>query len=141
VVKQIIDKRVEDGQLDGSSLTLSDLARVRDSFITVLDRFFHGRIQYPEAALRTRRMESEGAVGGPQGEVAPWTKERRGDGGRDLKRGGKRGVVLPDGDESVAIRERDEEGENASAGDQSSAAAPHLDEHAPTDRPARAGGL
>ncbi len=141
VVKQIIDKRVEDGQLDGSSLTLSDLARVRDSFITVLDRFFHGRIQYPEAALRTRRMESEGAVGGPQGEMAPWTKERRGDGGRDLKRGGKRGVVLPDGDESVAIRERDEEGENASAGDQSSAAAPHLDEHAPTDRPARAGGL
>ncbi len=142
VVKRIIDKRAEDGQLDGSSLTLADLARVRDSFIAVLDRFFHGRIQYPEAALRTRRMESEGAVGGPQGEVAPLGRGEGRDAKRDPKRPLRRGVELPDGDESVAVFEREDEEEDADAGVDREPAAPprRLEERAPEDRPHRTRG-
>jgi putative nucleotidyltransferase with HDIG domain len=138
VVKRIIDKRAEDGQLDGSALTLADLARVRDSFIAVLDRFFHGRIQYPEAALRTRRMESEGAVGGPQGEVAPLG---RGEVKRDPRRPVRRGVGLPDGDESVAIFEREEEDEDAGVDSEPAAPPRRVEERSPEDRPHRTRGL
>jgi hypothetical protein len=97
VVKRIIEKRAEEGQLDGSNLTFADLVRVRDTFATVLDRFFHGRIQYPEAALRTRRSEEGGGIQGE--EISPKRE------GRAVV---KRGIPLPDGTESVVAREREE---------------------------------
>ncbi len=136
VVKRIFDKRLEDGQLDGSALTLSDLAKVRDSFITVLDRFFHGRIQYPEAALRSRR-EADGTVGGPQGEMAPIMKTPgRADGRRDARRAGRRGIALPDGDESLAVFVHEED-ENAGARSESAAAAGRGPRSAQKDHPDR----
>jgi len=97
VVKRIIEKRAEEGQLDGSNLTFADLVKVRDTFATVLDRFFHGRIQYPEAALRTRRSEEGGGIQGE--EITPK---------RDGRPIAKRGIPLPDGTESVVAREREE---------------------------------
>ena len=47
ITKQVIDKRMLSGQLDESGLTLSDLARTRDSFIPLLTGIHHARIVYP----------------------------------------------------------------------------------------------
>jgi putative nucleotidyltransferase with HDIG domain len=142
VVKRIIEHRAGDGQLDHSGLTLADLARVRDTFINVLDRFFHGRIQYPEAALRIRRPENGGRAAGPQGEEIPG---RAGEGRGGEIRGGetrrplRRGIQLPDGTESVVIARR-EEGEDASPGGGPAAPAPGGEERAQDDRPGHARG-
>jgi putative nucleotidyltransferase with HDIG domain len=47
ITKQIIDKRMLSGELDNSGLTLSDLARIRESFIPLLTGIHHARIVYP----------------------------------------------------------------------------------------------
>jgi putative nucleotidyltransferase with HDIG domain len=135
VVKRIIDKRADDGQLNGSDLTLADLVKVRDTFVTVLDRFFHGRIQYPEAALRSRREENEDGLQGEEagsdargearGEAradARGGEGRGGDARREGRRIARRGTAMPDGTESVLGRER-EEGGDAGAGGGSTAQA------------------
>jgi hypothetical protein len=43
-----IRKRLDDGQLDHSDLTLRDLQEVRRTFVSVLQGIFHPRIKYPE---------------------------------------------------------------------------------------------
>ncbi len=48
VIKQLIERRVLEGELDESSLTLKDLAAVRDAFAPILMGLFHGRISYPK---------------------------------------------------------------------------------------------
>jgi len=47
MTKQIIDKRMLSGELDESGLTLSDLARIRESFVPLLTGIHHSRIVYP----------------------------------------------------------------------------------------------
>jgi len=47
-IRQIIDNRLMDGQLDECDLTLKDLDKIREAFTTVLQGVFHPRIQYPE---------------------------------------------------------------------------------------------
>lgn len=48
LVNDIIRKRLEDGQLDASDLKLSELTKVRQSFIFTLTTMLHGRIPYPK---------------------------------------------------------------------------------------------
>jgi cyclic-di-AMP phosphodiesterase PgpH len=47
VTKNIIDARLLDGELDECHLTMSDLAKIRDSFIPLLAGIHHARIAYP----------------------------------------------------------------------------------------------
>lgn len=47
MTRQIIDKRMLSGELDDSSLSLSDIARIRDAFVPLLTGIHHARIQYP----------------------------------------------------------------------------------------------
>ncbi|MBD3236986.1 MAG: HDIG domain-containing protein [Candidatus Eisenbacteria bacterium] len=47
LVTQLIEKRVSEGELDESSLTLRDLAELREAFIPILTALFHGRVSYP----------------------------------------------------------------------------------------------
>lgn len=46
-VDYIFDARLREHQLDESGLTLSDLAVLRDTFLTALQGVFHSRITYP----------------------------------------------------------------------------------------------
>jgi putative nucleotidyltransferase with HDIG domain len=48
IVVQLIAERVDDGQLDDSSLTFRDVKVVQESFIETLVGVFHPRIAYPE---------------------------------------------------------------------------------------------
>jgi putative nucleotidyltransferase with HDIG domain len=47
LVKQLIEKRALEGELDESCLTLRDLAALREAFIPILVALFHGRVSYP----------------------------------------------------------------------------------------------
>jgi len=47
MVHEEIQKRLQDGQLNESMLTLSDLKMIEDSFVRTLTTMYHGRIKYP----------------------------------------------------------------------------------------------
>lgn len=64
IVDDVFEQILKSGQLDECPITMRELKRVRDSFISTLKGTFHPRIQYPKAA--------EGGVpdGGDEGNVA-----------------------------------------------------------------------
>ena len=47
LVESIVTSKIEDGQLDLAPLTLSDIAAIKEQFITVLNGMYHTRIDYP----------------------------------------------------------------------------------------------
>ncbi len=50
IVKNIIQRKFMDGQLDECNLTLRDLTTIEDSFIKILHGIYHSRIDYPRRA-------------------------------------------------------------------------------------------
>lgn len=57
LVQRIIEERVRDGQLDEANITISELARIRESFIPVLTAIFHVRAPYPAAPKPANKRE------------------------------------------------------------------------------------
>lgn len=55
IVQQIIDRRMEAGELDDSGLTLKDIKIIRQVFVEMLQAIFHPRINYPPD-LRQKRL-------------------------------------------------------------------------------------
>lgn len=47
LVERIVRQRVEEGQFDECNLTLRDLTRIKQSFVTLLTGIYHPRIPYP----------------------------------------------------------------------------------------------
>ncbi len=47
LVERIIRQRLDDGQFDECDLTLRDLTRIKESFVTLLHGIYHPRIPYP----------------------------------------------------------------------------------------------
>jgi cyclic-di-AMP phosphodiesterase PgpH len=56
VVDRIIQERVAGGQLDDCDLTLADLRKIRQAFLSVLQGIFHPRIEYPADVSRSRAV-------------------------------------------------------------------------------------
>jgi putative nucleotidyltransferase with HDIG domain len=56
LVNKIVNMRLAEGELDESGLNLSDVARIREAFVTVLTARFHTRVAYPD--LPPRRVVS-----------------------------------------------------------------------------------
>ena len=50
IVRNIIQRKFMDGQLDECNLTLRDLSEIETSFIYVLIGIYHQRIDYPKKA-------------------------------------------------------------------------------------------
>ena len=44
----LVDERFKEGELDESPLTLRDLERIKEAFLTILAGTFHTRIEYPD---------------------------------------------------------------------------------------------
>jgi len=64
ITKKIMDKRMLNGELDESQLTLRDLAKIREAFIPLLTGIHHARIVYPNqnggrGAEKTQERQSE----------------------------------------------------------------------------------
>lgn len=53
-VNAIIEQKLEEGQLDSSSLTSKQITKLRRSFIESLTAIFHQRIQYPKNQSRVK---------------------------------------------------------------------------------------
>jgi putative nucleotidyltransferase with HDIG domain len=54
LVDRIIRQRLEEGQFDDCNLTLRDLTRIKQSFVTLLTGIYHPRIPYPPAGGEAR---------------------------------------------------------------------------------------
>jgi len=71
MVHEVILKRLLDGQLDESDLTLNDLRVIEDSFVRTLTTMYHGRIKYPapdeEGSKKGRGRGSKGGSGSQGG--------------------------------------------------------------------------
>jgi len=64
MVSRIVSERLEDGQFNECDLTLRDVERVREAFVTQLLGMYHQRIEYPQnkiVELETRRGAGTGA--------------------------------------------------------------------------------
>ncbi|MEK6221556.1 MAG: HDIG domain-containing protein, partial [Chloroflexota bacterium] len=57
IVKEVIDNRLNDGQLDDTELTMNDLRLIADSFVTTLRGIYHPRIEYPKDDTTRPREE------------------------------------------------------------------------------------
>lgn len=61
LLESIFRHKIEDGQLDDSGITLTDLARVRKSFSRTLLNSLHSRVQYPAEKGGRKVAESSAA--------------------------------------------------------------------------------
>jgi putative nucleotidyltransferase with HDIG domain len=48
LIEELVDERFQEGELDESPLTLRDLERIKESFLTILAGIFHARLEYPD---------------------------------------------------------------------------------------------
>lgn len=68
-VRNIIQGRTGDGQLDECDLTMSDLHGIEDAFVRVLSAIHHGRVKYPGDAEGQQEAGGNGVSGsGDSGE-------------------------------------------------------------------------
>jgi hypothetical protein len=67
IIKQTIDQRVDDGELDDTELTLRELDAIADSFAATLRGFYHPRVQYPQ--LETTRPALGAVLVSPPGQL------------------------------------------------------------------------
>ncbi|MDQ6673188.1 MAG: HDIG domain-containing protein [Chloroflexota bacterium] len=54
LVELIVKQRLEEGQFDDCNLTLRDLTRIKQSFVTLLTGIYHPRIPYPPSGGEAR---------------------------------------------------------------------------------------
>ncbi|MDQ3809656.1 MAG: HDIG domain-containing protein, partial [Chloroflexota bacterium] len=54
LVERIIRQRLEEGQFDECNLTLRDVTRIKQSFVTLLFGIYHPRIPYPPSSTEPR---------------------------------------------------------------------------------------
>lgn len=59
LVKEIIKKNLESGQLEECDLTLKDLDKIGDSFSRILNGMFHSRVEYPDEDLIKKIKEEK----------------------------------------------------------------------------------
>lgn len=57
LVRELIRKKLEEGQLDECDLTLKDLDKIATSFTKVLTGIYHHRIEYPENIAKEMKMK------------------------------------------------------------------------------------
>ena len=73
LVEEIIRNRINEGQLDGSGLTLGELDVIKGSFASTLRSMMHTRIEYPKDESGDDR-EKDGGGGGGKSEARQLTE-------------------------------------------------------------------
>lgn len=74
LVNSIVQEKINAGQLDESGLTLDDLNRIRESFVTSLRGVFHPRVIYP----KRDKSEEPAAVAAPKSKLALPARQKEG---------------------------------------------------------------
>ncbi len=55
----LINKKIENHQLDNSDLTYADITKIHDSFLQILTGIYHSRIEYPDQKQTEAKIEQE----------------------------------------------------------------------------------
>ena len=76
LIRRLVREKLDDGQLNDSALTFSDLDKICSTFVTVLTGVFHERIEYPEISIPPRKpveeeISTEEPAAEPAEEAAP----------------------------------------------------------------------
>jgi len=58
-VRQIVTRRLTEGELDACDLTLRDLHQIADSFVRILKATYHPRVRYPEEVQEAVQVATE----------------------------------------------------------------------------------
>ena len=58
MIRKMVKEKLEDGQLDQSDLTLSEINRIAEAFVYIMSGIYHSRIEYPEKDLRAELEKS-----------------------------------------------------------------------------------
>ena len=61
LIRKLVREKLNDGQLNDSPLTFSDLDKICSTFCTVLTGVFHERIEYPDVPVPARDAAPEEA--------------------------------------------------------------------------------
>ena len=71
LIDGIVSSRIADGQLDESSLTFSDLARIKETFLNLLSGIYHFRVKYPDQDAEDVEPDpgGDGAAASPDEEI------------------------------------------------------------------------
>ena len=59
LIKDMVDRRVEIGQLNQTEITLRDLNVIIDSFTATLKGTYHARIEYPEEEQKDEQEDEQ----------------------------------------------------------------------------------
>ena len=69
IAREMIRKRIFDGQLDECQLTMADLYRIEESFEATLTNIYHGRVEYPELQEDSKVEETGGSSPSPESDA------------------------------------------------------------------------
>ena len=87
LVKEIIQKNLESGQLEECDLTLKDLDKIGDSFARILTGMFHTRVEYPDDDLIKKAKEEKKKNGNSGRKSTKNNKDRSRKNKRDNQKG------------------------------------------------------
>jgi len=87
LVKEIIQKNLESGQLEECDLTLKDLDKIGDSFARILTGMFHTRVEYPDDDLIKKAKEEKKKNGNSGRKSTKNNKDKSRKNKRDNKKG------------------------------------------------------
>lgn len=82
LIDRIIRYRINEGQLDDSRLTLGDLKKIRQSFLSTVKNMLHSRISYPKSATE---IEEKKPVSPPPVVVTPEENSNKTEGKTEKK--------------------------------------------------------
>ena len=54
-IERLLRGKIEDGQLSETPMTLADVERATEAFLTVLSGVFHQRVEYPEMKIPPKK--------------------------------------------------------------------------------------
>lgn len=82
LVDTLVEKKIEEGQLDDCDLTLNEVKQIKEAFLPILAGIHHGRIEYPGSETEkekkpAREKSASPARGSSAAEPPPEQKERR----------------------------------------------------------------
>jgi len=87
LVKEIIQKNLENGQLEECDLTLRDLDKIGDSFSRILTGMFHSRVEYPDEDLIKKLKEKKKKNGNSDKKSAEDNKDKSAEDKGDNQKG------------------------------------------------------
>ena len=87
LVKEIIQKNLENGQLEECDLTLRDLDKIGDSFSRILTGMFHSRVEYPDEDLIKKLKQKKKKNGNSDKKSAEDNKDKSAEDKGDNQKG------------------------------------------------------